>query len=71
MKLFKKLFSVAMCLILTLSLFVVAVPVSARTYAVIEFAQLDLPVPDERPDFDIVSLCDDYGVMNFAGNNDK
>ena len=69
MKLFKKLFSVAMCLILTLSLFVVAVPVSARTYAVIEFAQLDLPVPDERPDFDIVSLCDDYGVMNFAGNN--
>ena len=69
MKSFKKLFSIILCLILTLSLFVVAVPVSARTYAVIEFEGLDLPVPGAVPDYAITSLCEDYDVMNFAGND--
>ncbi len=66
---FKKLFSIILCLILTLSLFVVAVPVSARTYAVVEFAELNLPVPGDSPDYAITSLCEDYDVMNFAGND--
>ncbi len=68
MKLTKKAFSIVLCLVLAMS-FVVAVPASARTYAVIEFEGLDLPVPDKTPDFEINSLCEDYDVMNFAGNN--
>ncbi|MBQ4155651.1 MAG: hypothetical protein IJD90_02470, partial [Clostridia bacterium] len=59
---------IILCLVLAMS-FVVAVPASARTYAVIEFEGLDLPVPGDSPDYAITSLCEDYDVMNFAGQD--
>ena len=69
MKLTKKLFSIVLCFVMVASLMVVAVPANARTYAIIEFEGLDMPVPNERPDFEITSLCDDYGVLNYGGND--
>lgn len=68
MKLTKKILSIILCLVLAMS-FVVAVPASARTYSVIEFEGLDLPVPGDSPDYAITSLCEDYDVMNFAGQD--
>ena len=69
MKLTKKLFSIVLCFLMVASLMVVAVPANAREYAVIEFSGLDMPVPNERPDFEVASLCDDYGVLNYGGND--
>ena len=69
MKLTKKLFSIVLCFLMVASLMVVAVPANAREYAIIEFEGLDMPVPNERPDFEVASLCDDYGVLNYGGND--